>query len=321
MLVRRLPYLVTAYLVPGRVPPRVREAAMLGVTSVNRCPACARVHERWGRAAGLPVEDPLGFARDEASAHTYGQRLAIEGPEAATPPFMLSLRHRRELEAAGVAIELANLAGNRFLPDRGADRPLQIGGAWTALFYDFAMRAVDRAGIRRARVRIAGRASGDVLEIGVGTGLNLSAYPAVASLHGIDPSEPALAVASRRAGDLGRRAVLVQGDAAILPYPDRSFDVVVATFVLCSVGDVGAALAEARRVLRAGGTLRLLEHARSRNRVIAWLQGRLAPSWARTSGGCRLDHDVGAAVRQVGLRVVEERSRGSGLLVEIVAAA
>lgn len=294
---------------------------MLGVTSVNRCQACARVHERWGRAAGLLVDDPIRFARDEASAYAYGQALAIEGPRAAVPPPTLSPRHRRELEAAGVAMELANLAGNRFLPERGADRRLQVGGPRMAFLYDIAMRAFDTVGVRKARDRVAGGASGDVLEIGVGTGLNLPAYPTAARLHGIDPSEHALAVASRRADDLGRPAILVAGDASALPYPDQSFDVVVGTFVLCSVADVGAALAEARRVLREGGTVRLLEHARSASPVIARLQGRLAPSWSRASGGCRLDHDVGAAVRQAGLRVIEERSRGNGLLVEIVAAA
>ncbi len=318
-LIRRSPDLLTAYLIPGRVSPRVREAAMLGVTSVNRCVACARVHERWGRAAGLDVGDPLGFTHDEADAYAFGQTLALEGPSA-MPPATFSRRHRRELRATGVAMQLANLAGNRFLPGHDGDRGPQIGGDRTALVYDLAMRAFDAIGIGRARARIAGGATGDVLEIGVGTGLNLGAYPAGATLHGIDPSEPALAVASRRADDLDRPATLVTGDAAALPYPDRSFDVVVGTFVLCSVGDVGATLAETRRVLRTGGTVRLLEHARSGRPRVARLQGRLAPSWSRASGGCRLDHDVRAAVRQAGLTIVEERSHGDGLLVEIVAA-
>lgn len=319
-LLRLSPFLASAYLIPGRVPASVREAAMLGVTSVNRCRACARVHERWGRAAGLPVEAPSRFAPAEAAAYAFGQALAVGGP--ATPaPHTLRARHRRELRAATLLMELANLAGNRFLPDGTDERRLQIGGLRVARGYDLAMRAVDTVGIGRARRRIAGGTSGDVLEIGFGTGLNLRAYPARVSLHGIDPSGPALAVAAERAESLGRSAVLLEGDAAALPFPDGSFDVVIGTFVLCSVGDVGTTLAEARRVLRPGGTVRFLEHARSRDPRLAWLQGRLAPAWSRASGGCRLDHDVLAAVEGAGLRVTGTRSRASGVLMEIVAAA
>jgi SAM-dependent methyltransferase len=104
-----------------------------------------------------------------------------------------------------------------------------------------------------------------------------------------------------------------------MPYADGAFDVVVGTFVLCSVGDVEATLRESRRILRPSGTLRFLEHARSDHRSIAWLQGKLAPPWARVSGGCRLDHDVRAAIDGGGFRVTETRSRAGGLLVEIVA--
>ena len=317
-LVRRSPYLASAYLVPGRVAPGVREATMLGVTSVNRCAACARVHDRWGRAAGLPVGDPVSFGAREAAAYVYGQALAIEGPATAAPP-ALRTRHRREIEAAGILMELANLAGNRFLPERPRPGRPQIGGLRTARLYDAAMRAADGAGIRHARERIAGGASGDILEIGLGTGLNLRSYPDGIAVHGIDPSEPALALAARRAVALDRPARLVQGDAAALPFPDGSFDVVVGTFVLCSVGDVGATLAEARRVLRSGGTVRFLEHARADDPRLARLQGLLAPAWSRASGGCRLDHDVLGAVRDAGLRVIDQRSRGNGMLVEIVA--
>ena len=183
------------------------------------------------------------------------------------------------------------------------------------------MQAADRAGLRRARNRIAGGVSGDVLEIGIGTGLNLAAYPADASLQAIDPSEPALAVAARRASRLARSVVLAAGDAAALPYPDDSFDVVVGTFVLCSVGDVASTLREGRRALRAGGTLRFLEHAQSDHRSIGRLQDWLAPAWSRVAGGCRLDHNVRSVIEAAGLRIIEERSRAGGLLLEIVAAA
>ena len=319
VLARRTPQLVSAYLLPGRVPASTREATMLGVTSVNRCRACANVHERWGRAAGLPVHDPAGFSPGDAAAYAYGQALALGGPRSASPPADLAPRHRRELEAAGVLMQLANLAGNRFLSERPAAPRRQIGDALTASLYDGAMRVADRAGIRHARKRLLAGARGDVLEIGVGTGLNLSAYPPGVALHAIDPSEHALALAERRAVHLGRSVALASGDAAALPYPDASFDTVVGTFVLCSVGDVAATLQEGQRVLRPGGTLRFLEHARSDHGGIARVQTRLAPAWSRASGGCRLDHDLGASLESAGLHILEARSRAGGVLQEVVA--
>ena len=164
VLARRTPQLVSAYLHPGRVPASTREATMLGVTSVNRCRACANVHERWGRAAGLPVHDPAGFSPGDAAAYAYGQALALRGPRSASPPADLAPRHRRELEAAGVLMQLANLAGNRFLSERPAAPRRQIGDALTASLYDGAMRVADRAGIRHARKRLLAGARGDVLE-------------------------------------------------------------------------------------------------------------------------------------------------------------
>jgi AhpD family alkylhydroperoxidase len=320
-LARRAPYLFSAYFIPRRVAPRLREATMLGVASVNRCAACDRVHQRWARATGLATDDLRDLAPDEAAAHAYGRAIAATGPHGVRPPPGLNRRHRRELEAAGIAMELANLAGNRLLPERVRMRRLQIGGIRTARLYDVAMRLADRAGFRQARARIAGGASGRVLEIGIGTGLNLSAYPPDASLHGIDPSGPALTLAGSRADQLALIVALEIGDAAAMPYPNGTFDVVVGTFVLCSVRDVAVTLRECRRVLRPGGSLRFLEHARSDHRSIARLQGRLAMPWARVSGGCRLDHDVRAAIEGAGFRVVDERSRAGGLLLEIIAAA
>jgi len=317
-LVRHAPDLLTAYLVPGRVPPRVREAAMLGVTSVNRCEACAAVHGRWARRAGLRLDAPTP---GEASAYAFGQDLAVAGPGGAQPSSAHSRRHQRELMAVSILMELANLSGNRFLPPVAATPRLQVGDMRTARLLDLVMRAADRAGLRRARSRIAGRARGDTLEIGIGTGSNLGVYPAGLSVHGIDISSTALSLTAARADRAGRKVVLVEGDATALPYPDSSFDTVVATFVLCSVGDVDRSLREARRVLRPGGTIRLLEHARARHRAIGVLQRRSAPAWARVTGGCRLDHDVHGAVRGAGLTVVGVRERADGILVEIVARA
>jgi SAM-dependent methyltransferase len=259
------------------------------------------------------------MSADEAAAYEFGQRLAIAGPEDPRPPLRFRARHRRELLAVSILMELANLAGNRFLPRRPMGSGLQVGDMRTARLLDAGMRAADRAGLRRARSRVAGPAHGDTLEIGIGTGSNLGVYRAGTVVHGIDVSAPALAIAAERADRAGRAVALLEGDAADLPFDDATFDTVVATFVLCSVGDVGRSLREARRVLRPGGTIRLLEHARSRYRAIGLVQVRSAPAWARLSGGCRLDHDVVPAVRDAGFTVIEERTRLGGLLVEIVA--
>lgn len=316
-LVRSVPALVSAYLLPGRVSPPVREAAMLGVTSINRCEACAAFHGRWAKGVGLQLDD---LSAEEAAAYEFGQRVAVAGPENARPPMHLSARHRRELLAVAILMELTNLSGNRFLGPRAEGSGLQVGNVRTARLLDAAMRAADRLGLGNARSRVAGGARGDTLEIGIGTGSNLRVYPAGLIVQGVDVSAPALSVAAERADREGRAVVLVEGDAAALPFADASFDTVVATFVLCSVGDVAGSLRECRRVLRPGGTIRLLEHARSRHRAVDLLQERSARAWARLSGGCRLDHDVRRAVRDAGFNVVEERTRFGGLLVEIVAA-
>ena len=290
---------------------------MLGVTSINRCEACEAVHGRWAKGIGLRCD---AFTPDEAAAYAFGQRVAVWGPHQARPSVGMPSRHQRELKAVSILMELANLSGNRFLATRSAESGLQVGDARTARLLDLGMRVADRLGLRHARARVVGGARGDTLEIGIGTGSNLTIYRTDAVVHGIDVSAPALSIAARRVGRTTRRVTLTEGDAAALPFADASFDTVVATFVLCSVADVDRSLREARRVLRPGGTIRLLEHARARHRAIGALQERSAPAWARVSGGCRLDHDVLRAVRDAGLVVIEERQRAGGLLVEIVAA-
>jgi ubiquinone/menaquinone biosynthesis C-methylase UbiE len=107
------------------------------------------------------------------------------------------------------------------------------------------------------------RARGEVLEIAVGTGRNLPFYPEGVRLTGIELSPKMLAIAHRRARELNAGLDLRTGDAQDLPFPDASFDTVVATLALCTIPDDRRAVAEAARVLRPGGRLLLLEHVRS----------------------------------------------------------
>ncbi len=169
------------------------------------------------------------------------------------------------------------------------------------------MRAADRVGLRHARARVAGNARGDTLEIGIGTGSNLGIYHAGAIVHGVDLSGPALSLAADRAGRSSRRVILVEGDAAALPYADASFDTVVATFVLCSVGDVGQSLP------RPGGCCAPAAPSDCSNTPARASGDRCTPGAIGAGLVPRqrrlpLDHDVRQAVHDAGLVVIEERS-------------
>jgi len=124
------------------------------------------------------------------------------------------------------------------------------------------------------------RATGRILELAIGTGLNLPEYPDDAAVTGIDLTPEMLEQARRRAADLGRRVELCEGDAQALPFPDGAFDTVLATYAMCSVPDLPQAIAEAKRVLRSGGRLILVDHVRSSVAPLLWLQRlvELAPS-------------------------------------------
>lgn len=141
--------------------------------------------------------------------------------------------------------------------------------------YDREMGFFDRHLFADSRQWICSRATGDVLEVAVGTGLNLSAYPPEARLTGIDWSEPMLALARDRATTLGRVAVLQQADAQKLPFEDASFDTVVCTFGLCAIPDHTRALAEMTRVLRPGGRLLLADHVASSSAAVRAVQRTL----------------------------------------------
>jgi ubiquinone/menaquinone biosynthesis C-methylase UbiE len=129
-----------------------------------------------------------------------------------------------------------------------------------AALYDALMQRLERRFFPDTRSWVCGRASGATLEVAVGTGLNLPHYPAGVRLTAVDREPAVLALARARAGTLGRQVRFGEADAAALPFPDASFDTVVATFVLCEVADDLEAIREALRVLRPGGNLVLADH-------------------------------------------------------------
>jgi ubiquinone/menaquinone biosynthesis C-methylase UbiE len=147
-------------------------------------------------------------------------------------------------------------------------------------------------------------ARGLVLEVGVGSGVNLPLYgPAVTRVVGLDPSPELLRLASKRAADVVIPVSLLRASAEHLPLADAVFDTIIMTWTLCSIPNPMAALTEMRRVLGPGGRLIFVEHGLSPEIRTARWQHRLTPYWKRISGGCHLDRKTDDLIRAAGFRI------------------
>jgi ubiquinone/menaquinone biosynthesis C-methylase UbiE len=179
-----------------------------------------------------------------------------------------------------------------------------------ARFYDIVDRPMDLlGGVARRRRRLLARARGVTLEIGLGTGRNLDAYPPDADVIGIDTSANMLARARQRADRLGVPIGIELADVQQLPFADATFDTVVATCVFCSVADPIAGLREAARVVRPGGQVLLLEHVRPRTRLLGWLFDLVNPAVRRLIGP-NINRRTESNVAQAGLEVIDVRRWG-----------
>jgi ubiquinone/menaquinone biosynthesis C-methylase UbiE len=165
---------------------------------------------------------------------------------------------------------------------------------------EFAMRQKNFAPFRE---RTAGAAHGRVLEIGIGSGLNLAAYPpGIETVYGVDPSAELLSKASRRVANVRFPVRLLEASSEKLPLEDQSFETVVMTFTMCSIPDVGAALREIRRVLRPDGELLFAEHGRASDPDVVGWQDRITPVWKRIGGGCHLNRKIDEIIQGAGFR-------------------
>ena len=154
--------------------------------------------------------------------------------------------------------------------------------------------------LRQYRQQTAGEATGDVLEIGGGTGANLPFYRGDARLTVVEPNPHMARRLRRRAARLGRRVEIVPGRGEKLSFPDSSFDSVVTTLVLCMVEDLYQVVREARRVLRPGGAFLFYEHVASDSPRRRRWEDRLNPAWRFLTTGCNLNRDIAGAIRAGG---------------------
>ncbi len=168
-----------------------------------------------------------------------------------------------------------------------------------AASYDRMTGPVERGWLGERRGQLLAELTGDVLDVGAGTGAGLPHYRAGARVIAAEPDPAMRAQLARKA--VGAPVPVEISDAAAesLPYPDASFDAVVFTLVLCTVADPERALAEAGRVLRPTGRLVVLEHVRGEGRLARW-QDRLTPVWRRIAAGCHPNRDTRAAVERAG---------------------
>ena len=161
--------------------------------------------------------------------------------------------------------------------------------------------------IAEQRRRIVPQASGRVLELGFGSGLNLPFYDPsrVEQLWGLEPSRAMLKLAEARAAQAPFPVTFLEAPAEAIPLNSASIDTAVTTYTLCTVSDPLKALREVARVLKPGGRLLFAEHGRAPDAGVFKWQARLTPVWKRLAGGCHLDRDIPDLLRKGGFEPVQ----------------
>jgi len=159
--------------------------------------------------------------------------------------------------------------------------------------------------IKYQREKVVPMAEGLVLEVGIGSGLNIPYYDAakVDKILGLDPSEELNRMALKVAEDKGIPVEFILSGAEAMPLPDNHVDTVLVTFTMCTIPEVAAANKEMLRVLKPGGKMIFCEHGLAPDEGVAKWQARIDPYWGKIAGGCHLNRDIPQLIRSAGFNI------------------
>jgi ubiquinone/menaquinone biosynthesis C-methylase UbiE len=173
--------------------------------------------------------------------------------------------------------------------------------------YDFVMQGTEQRCLGAWRKQILAAASGDLLEIGAGTGVNLAYIPEQTStLYLCEPDQQMRNQLIKKAARSTRKKIVITDwKAEAIAMPSESFDTIVSTLVLCSVGSLNASIRESHRLLRPGGILIFMEHIIAKQPATRAWQKRIEPYWGLCAGDCRLTRDTARAITDNGFQIEE----------------
>lgn len=182
--------------------------------------------------------------------------------------------------------------------------------------YDFFMRPLEKRKFISIRSHLLAKASGNVLELGSGTGINFPFYGRdVQSLTAIEPNPHMTNRANENKAKAEVPIEIVQAGAESLPFEDNAFDTVVATLVFCTIPDAEKALQEMKRVCKPNGTILMFEHVKLKNPVLSRLQDWLTPTWKKICDGCCLNRETEKLVEKNGFTIVDIKEFYNGLFI------
>ena len=189
---------------------------------------------------------------------------------------------------------------------------------WFANNYDRLMRPLEKNSFIHIRSNLINQATGTVLEIGCGTGINFQFYQNV-EVTAIEPNEAMRSIAFVRALSAHASIHVIEGSAEILPFKDNSFDTVVGTLVFCTIPDPIRAIREVVRVCKPGGKILLFEHIRHDQRMLAILQDLLTPVWKRLCDGCHLNRNTVEWLMKENIDIIHTKTHIKKLFITIEA--